>query len=166
MTRITPAVALLVALPTLAGGGLLYAYHRPDKPPQEDRIDNSRASWRVYQSGSALELAVDTVDIWRDAKGLIHFVNQERFGEPRLEKALNVRYSIRRTNGIADCGQYQYTFTNSEYFAASGEHLYSQMFPLQEYNRRWNPVYKDSVAHAMMSVVCELGANAPSKKSK
>ncbi|KZE31647.1 surface-adhesin E family protein [Crenobacter luteus] len=122
------------------------------------------ADWLVYEAGEALELAIDRDAVWRE-NGLVHFVNQERFAERRYDKRYNVRYAIRRSEGWADCGRYRYQLVSSSYHSASGRTLYATLFPLQSYNRSWQPVYEGSVADAMLTRVCELGRSAPNKKS-
>lgn len=122
------------------------------------------ADWAVYRQGEALELAVDLNAIWRE-DGLIHFVNQERFAERQYEKGYDVKFHIRRTTGYADCARYQYAFVSSDYYTASNKHVWSTMYPLQRYSWTWQPVYEDSVADAMMRVVCAAGKTASSKKS-
>ncbi|AXK39573.1 surface-adhesin E family protein [Crenobacter cavernae] len=122
------------------------------------------ADWQVYESGDALELAIDRDAVWRE-NGLVHFVNQERFAEKRYDKRYDVRYAIRRSVGWADCEKSRYALVSSSYHSASGRSLYATLFPLQRYNRSWQPVYEGSVADAMLTRVCELGRNAPNKKS-
>ncbi|EEG09271.1 surface-adhesin E family protein [Pseudogulbenkiania ferrooxidans] len=122
------------------------------------------ADWSVYRQGEALELAVDLASIWRE-DGLIHFVNQERFAERQYEKGYDVNFHIRRTTGYADCAKYRYAFVSSAYYTASNRHVWSTLYPLPRYSWTWQPVYENSVADAMMRVVCAAGKTASSKKS-
>ncbi|OWY38657.1 hypothetical protein CEK28_11200 [Xenophilus sp. AP218F] len=120
------------------------------------------ADWVAYQDGQALQLAIDANSLWMEKDGLVHFVNQERFDKARYEKAYRLNYNIRRTNGYADCKQYQYVFVSSEYFDKNNKHLFSTMFPVPRYAWKWQPVYDGSVAAAMMKVICDA-AGAASK---
>ncbi|OHX14470.1 surface-adhesin E family protein [Chromobacterium sphagni] len=119
------------------------------------------ADWVVYQDGQSLQLAIDGNSLWLGKDGLVHFINQERFGQPRYEKSYRLHFNIRRTTGYADCRQYQYVFVGSEYFDRNNKHLFSTMFPVPRYAWTWQPVNEDSVAHAMMKVICEAAGAAP-----
>ncbi|MDE1712496.1 hypothetical protein PWG14_07210 (plasmid) [Chromobacterium amazonense] len=48
----------------------------------------------------------------------------------------------------------------SEYFDQNNKHLFSTMFPVPRYAWKWQPVNEDSVAHAMMKVICDAAGNA------
>lgn len=123
------------------------------------------AAWQVYQRGDALELAIDRDAIWRE-DGLVHFVNQERFAKPQHEKGYEVDFYIRRTEGLADCAKFQYVFLASYYFDRDGGHVWSATYPLPRFRWKWQPVYQESVADKMLSLVCELGRSAPNKTIK
>jgi len=123
------------------------------------------ADWQVYQSGSALELAIDRDAIWRE-DGLVHFMNQEKFAKKQHEKGYEVDYYIRRTEALADCAKGQYVFLASFYFGREGEHVWSAMFPLPRHLWTWQPVYQGSVADKMLTLVCDLGRSAPTKTIK
>ncbi|KIA81946.1 surface-adhesin E family protein [Chromobacterium amazonense] len=120
----------------------------------------SPADWVVYQDGRQLQLAVDGNSLWLGKDGLVHFINQERFAKQRYEKPYQLHYYIRRTTGYANCKQYQYVFVGSEYFDQNNKHLFSTMFPVPRYAWKWQPVNEDSVAHAMMKVICDAAGNA------
>jgi len=122
------------------------------------------AQWQVYQQGSALELAMDRASLWSESDGLVHFVNQERFAQRQYDKNYQVNYFIRRTTGYADCQQYRFVFVSTDFYSASNQHVWSTMYPLPRYAWKWQPVYPDSVAAAMMALVCTNPA--PSKKSQ
>lgn len=118
------------------------------------------ADWVVYQDGGQMQLAIDGNSLWLGKDGLVHFINQERFAKPRYEKSYRLSFHIRRTTGYADCKQYQYVFVGSEYFDKNNKHLFSTMFPVPRYAWKWQPVSEDSVAHAMMKVICEAAGAA------
>lgn len=120
-------------------------------------------NWLVYEDGAALQLAIDLASIWRE-NGRIHFVNQERFTLRQKDAKLGISYHIRRLSGWADCSKYQYVFVGANFYTASGRNVYTQMFPLPEYDWAWQPVDQGSVAAAMMREVCRLGRTAQSKK--
>ncbi|WP_047249108.1 surface-adhesin E family protein [Chromobacterium subtsugae] len=118
------------------------------------------ADWVVYQDGRSLQLAIDGNSLWLGKDGLVHFIHQERFARQRYEKSYRLHFYIRRTTGYADCKQYQYVFVGSEYFDQNNKHLFSTMFPVPRYAWKWQPVNEDSVAHAMMKVICEAAGAA------
>lgn len=121
--------------------------------------------WVVYQRSSALELSVNRDAIWVEKDGLIHFVNQERFSEYRVEKYYRLKYHIRQLEGYADCRNRQYAFVGSTYYSDTGKHLFSSMFPLPKHAWKWQPVSQDgSVADSMLGRVCTLARTAPHKK--
>lgn len=121
--------------------------------------------WRVYQSGSELELAIDSSTIWRE-DNLVHFNHQERFAKKQHEKGYEVDYYIRRTEGLADCALSQYVFIASYYFGRNNEHVWSTMYPVPKYAWKWLPVYQGSVADKMLTLICDLGRSAPNKTIK
>ena len=79
--------------------------------------------------------------------------------QQKLQNAADAFRSY-RTTGYADCKQYQYVFVGSEYFDQNNKHLFSTMFPVPRYAWKWQPVNEDSVAHAMMKVICEAAGAA------
>jgi hypothetical protein len=120
------------------------------------------ADWQVYQQGTALELALDRQSVWSESDGLVHFVNQERFANAQFDSHYKVNFSIRRTTGYADCKRFQYVLVSTDFYDANNRHVWSTLYPVPRYNWKWNPVYQDSVADAMMELVCSTPA--PSKK--
>jgi hypothetical protein len=122
-------------------------------------------NWLVYEDGQALQLAIDPASIWRE-NGRIHFVNQERFTLRQQDAKLGISYHIRRLSGWADCSRYRYAFVGANFYTASGKNVYTQMFPLPQYDWAWQAVDQGSVAAAMMREVCRLGRNAPTKKTQ
>jgi hypothetical protein len=140
-----PALICLIALPAMADG---------------------TANWQVYQQGAALELAMDQNSLWSESDGLVHFVNQERFAQRRFDPHYKVYYSIRRTTGYADCQRYQYVFVSTDLYSADNKHTWSTLYPLPRYDWKWQPVYQDSVAAAMMNLVCTNPAPAARNPNK
>lgn len=122
------------------------------------------SNWLVYEDGPALQLAIDPSSIWRE-KGRVHFVNQERFTQRQSSTPLAISYHIRRLSGWADCRTQRYVFVGANYYTAAGRNVYSQMFPLPEYDWVWQDVEPGSVASAMLREVCRLERTAPLKKS-
>jgi hypothetical protein len=133
------AILAAVALPAIAGSRL--------------------ADWRVYQSGAALELSLDRNALWSEPDGLVHFVNQERFTQRQYDKHYQVNFWIRRTTGYADCKQYRYVFVSTDFYTDTNRHVWSTMYPVPRYDWKWQPVYRDSVAGAMMDLVCRNPAS-------
>jgi hypothetical protein len=120
------------------------------------------AHWQVYEQGTALELSMDHDSLWTESDGLVHFVNQERFVKPQYDTHYKVHFAIRRTTGYADCKQNQFVLVSTDFYSADNRHVWSTMYPVPRYDWKWQPVVQDSVADAMISLVC---ANpAPSKK--
>lgn len=117
------------------------------------------ADWQVYQRGSALELSLDQNAIWQTPDGLVHFVNQERFTQPQLEKHYQVAYSIRRTTGYADCKKYQYVLVSTDLYSDKNRRIWSTLYPLPRYDWKWQPVYQDSLAGSMIDLVCSNPAS-------
>ena len=117
------------------------------------------ADWQVYQRGPALELALDRNAIWQEPDGLVHFVNQERFSNRQYDKHYQVNFWIRRTTGYADCRQYRYVLVSTAFYRDSNRHVWSTMYPVPRYNWKWQPVYQDSLAGAMMDLVCSNPAS-------
>ncbi|MDF0606002.1 surface-adhesin E family protein [Neisseriaceae bacterium TC5R-5] len=120
-------------------------------------------NWVVYQEGGALQLAIDANSLWLEQDGLVHFVHQERFSKKRFEKAYRLSYNIRRTRAYADCKNYQFVFVSSDYFDRKEKRLFSTLFPVPRHSWKWQPVYDDSVAAAMMKVVCDAAGAATTK---
>jgi hypothetical protein len=117
------------------------------------------SDWQVYQRGAALELALDHNAIWMEPDGLVHFVNQERFTQRQYDTHYQVYFSIRRTTGYADCKQYRYVLVSTDFYSDTNRHVWSTMYPVPRYNWKWQPVYQDSLAGAMMDLVCSNPAS-------
>jgi hypothetical protein len=121
-------------------------------------------NWQVYEQGSALELSMDHDSLWSEPDGLVHFVNQERFTRPQYDTHYKVHFSIRRTTGYADCPHDQFVLVSTDFYSADNKHVWSTMYPTPRYAWQWQTVNADSVADAMITLVC---ANpAPGKKPK
>ncbi|GHD78122.1 hypothetical protein ACFSQE_06010 [Vogesella fluminis] len=130
----------------------------------QQAVPQPEGEFQVYQSGTGLELSLELATIANVNDGLVRFVNQERFSERKTQKELGIRYHIRRLEGRADCNARQYAFIGASYWTASGQHVYTQMFPLQRFNWTFVPVVADSTADTMLRLVCQLAPNAPSLK--
>ncbi|MFN4237220.1 MAG: surface-adhesin E family protein [Vogesella sp.] len=150
------AVAFFTLIAVLAGLSW-YVTSQRDAPRQE-------GNFQVYQSGDALELALDLDSIANVNDGLVRFINQERYAEKKREESLDISYQVRRLEGRADCQNMQYAFINTSYWTARGKHVYTQMFPLQRYNWAFVPVEQGSIAETMLKIVCRLAPSAPSEK--
>lgn len=150
----TWAAAFALIIATLAGL-TWYLTSQREKPAME-------GDFQVYQSGAALELSIDLASIANVRDGFVRFTNQERYSETKHEDKLDIDYRIRRLEGRADCQKQQYAFVNASYWTAGGKHLYTQMFQLQRFNWEFSAVEPDSVADAMMRIVCRLAPNATS----
>jgi hypothetical protein len=117
------------------------------------------ADWQVYQQGPALELSIDRNAIWQTPDGLAHFVNQERFTQRQYDKHYQVYFWIRRTTGYVDCKQYQYVLVSTDFYTDANRHVWSTMYPLPRYAWKWQPVYQDTLAAAMIDLVCSNPAS-------
>lgn len=133
-----------------------YISHSAADPEQEGHF-------QVYQSGGALELAIDLDSIANVNEGFVRFINQERYAETKQEPKLGIKYQVRRLEGRADCKNRQYAFVNASYWTDKGKHVYTQMFQLQRYNWTFTAVEQDSMADTMIRLVCRLAPNAPSQ---
>ena len=150
------AVAFFTLIAVLAG--LTWYLASQQEAPQQE------GNFQVYQSGDALELAIDLDSIANVNEGLVRFINQERYAEKKQEDSLGISYQVRRLEGRADCQNMQYAFVNTSYWTKRNQHVYTQMFQLQRFNWTFVPVEQDSIADTMLKIVCRLAPNAPSEK--
>jgi len=93
------AVAFFTLIAVLAGL-TWYLASQQEAPRQE-------GNFQVYQSGDALELALDLDSIANVNDGLVRFINQERYAEKKREESLDISYQVRRLEGRADCQNMQ-----------------------------------------------------------
>ena len=114
------------------------------------------ADWQPYHSGNALELSLDRNAIWQEKDGLVHFINQERFVSPQFDAHYRIHFAIRRTRGFVDCARSRYVLTHADFYTASNRLVWASLFPLPRHAWNWVRAPQGSVAHSMVTLVCQI----------
>jgi hypothetical protein len=117
--------------------------------------------WVVYQRGSLTTLAVDHNSVRTEKNNLLRFEHEERYSQQQRDPQLKISFYTRRMLVIGDCLQRRYAFASIDLFDQAGKSVYHSLFPLQDFQWKFQPAPDGSMGAGMLDVVCKLAPAQP-----
>ena len=115
----------------------------------------------MYQRGSLTTLAVDHNSVRTEKNNLLRFEHEERYSQQQRDPQLKISFHTRRMLVIGDCLQRRYAFASIDLFDQAGKSVYHSLFPLQDFQWKFQPAPDGSMGAGMLDVVCKLAPAQP-----
>lgn len=117
--------------------------------------------WTVYQRGALAALAVDRNSVRTEKNNLLRFEHEERYTRQQYDTQLKIAFHTRRMLVIGDCVQRRYAFASIDLFDQAGKSVYHSLFPLQDFQWKFQPAPDGSMGAGMLDVACKLAPAQP-----